>query len=180
MRIRRWIKRGVLGLLGLVVVAVAAVLILIHTSFGRELVRRQIEAKLADLFIGGGHVGAVEGSPFGTLVLRDVVLDGSDGEPVLSVKKVSFELGLLSLISKHANLSAVVVEDVELRIARDQDGGLQVLHMMRPQPSTGWSVDVAELLVHRAHRRPSDLPEQRHVRPRRRRRQVRGEREIRG
>ncbi|MBL0219118.1 MAG: translocation/assembly module TamB domain-containing protein [Myxococcales bacterium] len=151
MRIRRWIKRGVLGLLGLVVVAVAAVLILIHTSFGRELVRRQIEAKLADLFIGGGHVGAVEGSPFGTLVLRDVVLDGSDGEPVLSVKKVSFELGLLSLISKHANLSAVVVEDVELRIARDQDGGLQVLHMMRPQPSTGWSVDVADLLVHRAH-----------------------------
>ncbi len=151
MRVRRWIKRGVLGLLGLIVVAVAAVLIILHTSFGREIVRKQIEAKVNEMFFGGGSVGKVEGSPFGKLVLRDVVLNGPDGKPAITAKKVTLGLGILPLLSKQARMTSLVVEDVDVRLARDPDGTLQVTRMIRPSPSTGWSIQIPDIRVHRGH-----------------------------
>ena len=84
-RVWRWIRRIVLATAVLVVIAIAIVVIGLHTAFGRELVRARIEAKLAEVVVGGAHLGAVEGSPFGTLVLRDLVLDGPDGLPAITV-----------------------------------------------------------------------------------------------
>ncbi len=151
MRVRRWIKRGALGLLGLIVVAVVGVLIVLHTSFGREIVRKQIEAKVNDMFYGGGTIGKVEGSPFGTLTLRDVVLNGPDGKPAISAKTVKLGLGILPLFSKQARMRSLVLEDVEVRIARDADGTLQMSKMIRPSPSTGWSIQIPDVRLHRGH-----------------------------
>ncbi|CAN5844633.1 hypothetical protein BH11MYX3_BH11MYX3_04340 [soil metagenome] len=151
MKVRRWIKRGVLGLLGLIVVAVVAVLIVLHTSFGREIVRKQIVSKLDDMFYGGGSIGKVEGSPFGTLILRDVVLNGPDGKPAISAKTVKLGLGLLPLLSKQARMTSLVLEDVDVRIARDPDGTLQMSRMIRPSPSSGWSIQIPDIQLHRGH-----------------------------
>jgi translocation and assembly module TamB len=150
-RVWRWTKRGLLGLGALMVVASAALVILVHTRFGRELARKQVVAKLDTLFVGGTRIGTIEGSPFGELVLRDVVLNGPDGKPAVFAKKVTLGIGLLALISKHANLESVVAEDVEVRLARDQDGKLEAAYMIRPTPPTGWSIDIPDLKVRRAH-----------------------------
>jgi uncharacterized protein involved in outer membrane biogenesis len=151
MRLRRWIKRGVLGLLGLIVLAIVAAVILVHTSFGREIVRSQIESKLNGIFVGGGSVGRVEGSPFTKLVLLDVVINGPDGQPAVSVSRLTLGLALPALVSKHADLTSVTADGVEVRLARNQDGTLQLEKLLKPQPSSGWSVNIPDVQVHRGH-----------------------------
>ncbi|MGE0400068.1 MAG: hypothetical protein AB7T06_25350, partial [Kofleriaceae bacterium] len=74
----RWFKRLTIGLLAVVVVAVAFALIAIHTAWGRNIVREQVEGILAESFPGGATIGRIEGSPFGTLVITDIVLNGPD------------------------------------------------------------------------------------------------------
>ena len=151
MRIGRWIKRGVLVLLGLIVVAIVAVVIIVHTSFGREIVRSQIESQLNGMFVGGGSVGKVDGSPFTKLVLTDVVINGPDGQPAISVKKLTIGLALTALVSKHVNLTSVNVDGLDVRLARNQDGSLQMENLLKPQPSSGWSVNIPDLQIHHGH-----------------------------
>lgn len=151
MRIGRWIKRGVLALLGLVVIAIVALVIIVHTNFGREIVRTQIENQLGAIFIGGGSVGKVEGSPFTKLVLRDVVINGPDGKPAISAAKLTLGLALPALISKHADLTSVVVDGLDVRLARNVDGTMQIANLLKPAPSSGWSVNIPDLQIHGGH-----------------------------
>lgn len=149
-RVWRWIRRIVLATAVLVVIAIAIVVIGLHTAFGRELVRARIEAKLAEVVVGGAHLGAVEGSPFGTLVLRDLVLDGPDGLPAITVPRISLELGLLPLLARHARIDDLVIDDAEVIVKRDAEGGFQLAHLLRPAPKSGWSVELAAFAIHRA------------------------------
>ena len=147
----RWILRGVLGLVGLVAAAAIAVVIVIHTDWGREQIREQLEAKLADTFVGGGTVGKLEGSPFGELVMRDLVINGPDGEPAISAEAVRLRIALLPLISKQARLLGVTVEDADVILDRDERGELEISHLVKPGPKSGWSIDLADVRLHRAH-----------------------------
>src|SRR5579864_2436480 len=80
--VARWIRRILAGVVGFAVVAVAGVVIALHTDWGREQLRKIAEAQLAKRFPGGAHIGALEGSVFGELVVRDLELDGRDGKPM--------------------------------------------------------------------------------------------------
>lgn len=150
-KVLRWTTRIVLGLVGLVVVAVASAIIFLHTDRGRELVRSQVEAKLASTFVGGATVGKVEGSPFGTLVLEDLVINDPEGVPAISVKRLAVEIALLPLIGQEARLTSVVASDIDVDLRRDANGQLLAGRMVRPAPKSGWSVDLRHLEVHRAH-----------------------------
>ena len=86
-RVWRWFKRVMIGLVAIIVVTVAFALIAIHTDWGRNIVRGQVEGILAETFPGGATIGRIDGSPFGTLVITDVVLNGADGKPLVAVKR---------------------------------------------------------------------------------------------
>ena len=150
-RTGRWILRGALGLVGLLVAAVGAALIIIHTDWGREQIREELEAKLADVFVGGATVGKLEGSPFGQLVLRDLVINGPGGERAISAKAVKLRLALLPLYSKEARLSSVILDDAEVLLERDERGELEISRLMKPGPKSGWSAHLADVRIHRAH-----------------------------
>ena len=96
----RWTKRVTLGLLGLAVLAVAFALIAVHTDWGRNIVRGQVENILADSFPGGAKIGRIDGSPFGTLVISDVVLNGPDKLPLVSVKRLEVQASIAPLLGK--------------------------------------------------------------------------------
>ncbi|HEU0033024.1 MAG TPA: translocation/assembly module TamB domain-containing protein [Kofleriaceae bacterium] len=147
----RWVKRIVLGLLAVVVVAIAGALIFLHTDAGRGVVRTQVEARLNNAFVGGATIGKVEGSPFGDLVLRDIVINGPDRKPVITVKRAKLELGILPLVSNEARLSGVELEDVDVDLRRDANGELIVNHMTKPGPKSTWSIDIPDIKVRRAH-----------------------------
>ncbi|MBA3454927.1 MAG: translocation/assembly module TamB domain-containing protein [Deltaproteobacteria bacterium] len=111
-RALRWLKRIVLGTLALAIVAVIAVLIVLHTDWGRNLVREQIEATLLENFPGGARVGKLEGSVFGTLVVTDIVVFDMDHGPLVKVGSVKLELELLPLLTKTAHIDRLLIEDV--------------------------------------------------------------------
>jgi autotransporter translocation and assembly factor TamB len=147
----RWTRRILLGLAGLLVVAIAAGVIVIHTDFGREVIRKQVQATLDDTFVGGATLGKIEGSPFGEIVLRDLVINGPDHEPAIKVGTLHLELDLLPLLSHRARLAVVVAEDVDVILARDANGAFRIKDLLKPAPKSTWSVEIPKLALHRGH-----------------------------
>ena len=149
----RWIKRGTLGLVAVVAFAVILVVAAVHTAWGREVLRAQIEHRLQRTFTGGASLGRVEGSPFGELTLHDVVIRGPDRRPAISVKTLALELGMLPLLAHQVRVASVVAEDLEIDLGRDPDGELSIKRLLRPGPTSAWSVALPSLAVRRAHLR---------------------------
>ncbi len=150
-RALRWTKRILLGLLAFIVVAIGAVLLVLHTDYGRDVVRSQVETKLNTVFTGGATVGKIEGSPFGKLVVRDVVINGPDKQPAIKIGRLQLELELLELTSQDAKLTGLIAEDVDVDLRRYDTGELQFKDLLVPGPEGTWSVDIGDLTVHRAH-----------------------------
>ncbi|MDB4961372.1 MAG: hypothetical protein JWP01_1371 [Myxococcales bacterium] len=149
---RRWVKRILLGLGALIVIAVAAVVITLHTDYGRNVIRKQVEAQLNGKFIGGGSIAAVEGSPFGDLYLKGIVINGPDKKPAITIGSVKVKVGLMPLVSKQARVLGLVIDQLDVAIKRDANGQLNVANMMKPSgPSSGWSVDIPDIQVKRSH-----------------------------
>lgn len=147
----RWIKRGTLGLFGFIVLAVAAALVVIHTDWGRGILRKQVEARLNAMFTGGATLGKLEGSPFSELTLHDLVLNGPDKQPAISVKTLRVAVGILPLLSHQARVLGVVAEDVDVDLKRNPDGTMQIGQLMVPGPKSTWSVALPRVELRRAH-----------------------------
>jgi hypothetical protein len=111
-KIVRWTVRVVVGFFALLLLAVGAALIFIHTDTGRNYIRRKAEAALVNSFPGGVHIGRIEGSIFGTLVIDDLRLNGRDGKPMLVVGTTKVKLSILPLLAHIARIDSVAVEDV--------------------------------------------------------------------
>ena len=103
-RVRRIVSRIALVLLALVVLAVATVLILVHTSWGRNKIREQIVAGMADTFPCGVRIGAVEGSVVGDTVVRDVVIKDCDGRDAVKIERLELNIKLTSLLDRTLRL----------------------------------------------------------------------------
>ncbi len=147
-RFWRWTRRIALSLAALAVTLIASAVIVIHTDYGRELIREQIENTLQGMFSGGARLGSFEGSPFGRIVLRDLRINSPDGRQVIGVKALSFEPHLLPLLTKRARLDDVIVDDADVLIERDARGQIVIAQLF---PRLGWSIDLPSVSVHRAH-----------------------------
>lgn len=148
---RRWLKRIALGGAVIVVAAVGGAAIAVHTGWGRGVVRAQIEQRLHATFIGGATLGGLEGSPFGELTLRDLVINGPDGRPAISARTVKVDLGILPLLSQQARVLALRAEDLDIDLRRDASGELEITRLTRPGPKSEWSVHLPRVEVRRAH-----------------------------
>ncbi len=142
----RWLVRGVLGALVLVVVAVGAALIVLHTDWGRDLLRRRIEAALASTFPGGAKIGKLEGSVLGEVTVRDVALKGPDGD--ISIGTATVDLALWSLVHHTAHVNKLVVDDLAVTLPEQQPP---------PKPASGggsqsapWTIELPDVAIHRA------------------------------
>jgi hypothetical protein len=113
----RWLRRGILGLLALLVVGVIVVVIVLHTSWGREQIRKRAEASIAAYVPGGNvHIGRIEGSVFGTLVAKDLEIADHEGRAIAKAKQIDIELSLLPLIGGTARVDSLVISDVDVNI----------------------------------------------------------------
>ncbi|CAN5506978.1 hypothetical protein BH11MYX1_BH11MYX1_06460 [soil metagenome] len=153
----RWVKLISIGLGLLVVAVVVIVLSVLHTDYGRDKIRDIANTQLAKLFVGGGSVGKVEGTPFGDLVLRDVVLNGPDKKPAITIKKLTATLGVFSLVNKDIQLKKVIAEDVDIAMKRSADGSFEFANLLiprdpnLPQTKSTWDVDLDDVKVIRGH-----------------------------
>ncbi len=147
----RWTKRIALGFLAFVLVAVGALLIVLHTDYGRNVVREQVVGRLNTTFTGGATIGKLEGSPFGDLVALDVVINGPDGKPAITIKRLKLKLGIMPLISHQARISGLTAEDVDIDMRRDENGELEFKNLIKPGPKSAWSVEIPDIVITRAH-----------------------------
>ena len=147
----RWIMRGAIGLVAVIALAVTAAGTLMHTAWGREVVRAQVERRLQGTFTGGASLGRVEGSPLGKLILHDLVIRGPDRRPAITVKALTLELGLLPLLSHQLRVAGIVAEDVDVDLSLDANGELSIKRLTRPGPESTWSVALPRIAVRRAH-----------------------------
>ena len=99
----RWLRRIVVGSLVLAVVAVAVVLIVLHTAWGRKVLRNQVVSQIQELF-PGTTIESITGSVLGTLVLHNVHLVALDHRPLADIETVEVDISLLPLIGKTAHL----------------------------------------------------------------------------
>ena len=149
--ILRWVKRIVLGLLALIVLTIGGALAALHTDWGREIARKQVVKQLNDTFTGGASIGKLEGSPFGELIARQVVINGPDGKPAISIGALHLEIALLPLLSHDVHLDHVAADETDVILKRNPDGSLQFGQLMKPGPSSGWNVYLPDVEVHDGH-----------------------------
>lgn len=148
---RRWLKRIALAVVALAALVALVLVLALHTSSGRELLRAQVEQRLAATFTGGATLGGLEGNPFGDLTLHDVVINGPDHRPVISVKTLVLKVGILALMSHQARVLALHADGVDVDLRRNARGELITQGLTRPGPPSAWSVALPEVRVRNAH-----------------------------
>ncbi|MBA2539321.1 MAG: translocation/assembly module TamB domain-containing protein [Deltaproteobacteria bacterium] len=115
-RVLRFARRTVLVVFLLALVVTLATLVIIHTGWGRGLVKAQIEATLRSSFAGGATIGELEGSVLGDFTLTNVVLNDLDGKPAITIGTLRGNLALGKLMRKTAELETLQVEDVSIKL----------------------------------------------------------------
>lgn len=151
MRVLRFFQVLFAIVLSLVLLVIIGATLVLHTPWGREMVRSQIQARLDSTFVGGATLGGVHGNPLSELVLDDLVINGPDKQPAIKVKALHVKLPLLPLISHQLRVDKVVADDVDVILKKDRAGGYQIAHLTKPGPKSTWNIALPNVEVHRGH-----------------------------
>ncbi len=137
-------KKLALGTVGLIAVAIVGTVVFFHTAYGRDVLKRQIEQRIAAAVTGKVTIGALEGTPFSTLVLRDLRIDDADGHPALQIETLSADLAILPLFGKRLHFDHVVADGVTLATARGH--GVQLVAKRKP---SAWALEFPDIAIAR-------------------------------
>lgn len=99
----------VAGLVGIVALAVGAVLVLTNTDWGRERVRRQVVSILNQVAHGQVRIGHLDGDLLRGIVATDVSITDSAGAPLVTADSLLARYALGPLLGKR-----IVLRDVRL------------------------------------------------------------------
>jgi hypothetical protein len=162
-RVGRWVGRILLGLVALVALAIVGVIVFVHTDYGRNEIRSIANQQLANIFTGGGSVGSVQGTPFGELVFKDVVINGPDHKPAITVKTLHATASIFNLLHHDVKLKEVIAEDVDVQVKREADGTYALTKLLKPAKKapakqniqnpeqSPWNIDLNDVDVVRGH-----------------------------
>lgn len=142
LRIGKWVLLTVLGVL-------LGVVIFLHTPWGRSFLRGRIQSALAGSF-PGSTVSAVEGSPFGTLTVKGIVVMGKAGKPLATVGSTSVDISVLSLISKVVRVNRIEVSDIMIAPGNLPEKKSEKKPSTSSGGGTSWTIELPEIAVHRA------------------------------
>jgi autotransporter translocation and assembly factor TamB len=130
---RRRIRRALALIAALALAAVAAASAFIQTATFRDWFRDQVVAAANAELEAELSIAAIEGNPFGTIVLRDVSLV-HEGEPLASVRRAEVRLDLLGLVTlSRIALQRLAVDGLEFHLRQD-DRGWNVTRLVPEAP----------------------------------------------
>ena len=154
-RILRWIGLTVVGVVTLVLLLVGAVLVLLHTDWGRSLGVHVGLSFLNDSIRGEVRVERLEGSVFGELAVVGVEVRDPDGALVASVERVDVDWDPWALLHQRVAVHRVLVtrpsftlEDAEGRVGIAR--AFEAVSPAPPVPPSGpspWLVLVERAVV---------------------------------
>ncbi len=149
-KILRGTAYGLVGLVTLVLVLLAGAYGLLHTDWGREQVRGQLQKTLAGLFVGKVAVGRVEGDVLGDVTLRDLAIDDADGRPAVRVRALRVGFALFPLLGQTVEVSRLRVEGLRVDGATRADGTINLAGLLKKQEKrqkSTWSVNLRSVEV---------------------------------
>jgi len=112
---QRW-RRALLVLLTLVVTCALAVVVVLHSDWLRDRLRRLAISQADKYLTGQLTIGHLSGSLFHDVVLDDVTLTQTDGV-VMHATRVSVKYDWRVLVQRHLVLDDLLVEQPSLRVA---------------------------------------------------------------
>ncbi len=143
MRIVRWV---VVGVIALALTLAAAVLTLTRTSRFNDFLRVRIVNYLSQTYRGQITIGAIEGSVWGSLTLREINVR-HDGLNIASIAELRVGYYLLPALRGQIVLSDIDVIRPEARLARDSDRQWNLIAALAERqpspPSTPTNITVA-------------------------------------
>jgi autotransporter translocation and assembly factor TamB len=143
MRILRWV---VVGIIALAVTLAAAVAIFTRTSRFNDLLRLRIVDYLGQTYRGEITIGAIEGSIWGSLTLRDINVRHR-GVDIASISRLRIGYYLLPALHGRIVLSDIDVVKPRVRLAHDPDGQWNLIAALAERqaspPSAPTNVTVA-------------------------------------
>ena len=144
----RWSWRVGVSLLALIVAAAGVLLLVLHTDWGRERLRRRAVAALHETFPGCVRIGKLEGSVLGDLVLRDVELCDASGRTAITVERLGVNLGVLALLRHEIEVESLTADGVRVAavLRAGRPANLATVVKLSEEPST-WDIALRDLRV---------------------------------
>ena len=133
-RALRWAVRGLLGLVVLVLLTMAAAAITLHTAWGRDQIRAQIEAKLKPYFPAGAKVGRLDGSVLGDFSIHDIELTDREGRRAITIERVDLNIELGAWLDDEARIEKMIVDGVNIALHQRGSEPPNVATMFQPNP----------------------------------------------
>jgi translocation and assembly module TamB len=121
-RRRRVLLTVLASIAGLMTLAVAAVLVLTLTDWGRERVRRMIVSALENKAHGRVHLGRVSGNLLKGITFHNFVITDSAGAPFVAVQRMSARYKVLRFLRKRIELDDVVLVRPAIVLDRPPSG----------------------------------------------------------
>jgi hypothetical protein len=147
----KWALRILIGLVALMVLAVAGTVIFLHTSYGKELVRAKAEAAIADVF-PGSTVESVEPGLFGTTTVHGVVIAGEGNQKFVTVDSIDVDVALWPLLTKTVRVTKIAVDGVVVASNVKPSLKPDEAETTPPAPpsSSAWTIELADITVKHA------------------------------
>jgi autotransporter translocation and assembly factor TamB len=127
----KWVRRIALGTLALLVAVVVGIVLYVRTESFRVLVRDQLVTAADGALRGDLRVGAVAGSIWSHITLRDVRL-GLAGEDLVVVPEVRLRYALAPLLGGRLEVTGIEVVDPVVRVHQDETGVWDLATALQP------------------------------------------------
>lgn len=151
-KVLRWVWRIVGGAIAFVILLVAIAVGAVHTEWGRQRMKKEIESQLQAQF-PGSTVGSLQGTPFGTLIASGITIAGKDGRPFITIAELTIDASLKPLANRVVRVQTVAADGVLIDLTAQPD----------PKPSTAasetkkgdskpssWDIELPDIAVHHA------------------------------
>ena len=109
-RLRKWLKRTAIGVVGLIALAFATTAVVLQTDWGQRQIREQVEKALAGTFAGEVDIGDMDVGMFGSVELTDLTIKYPNGELALSVDRLTIDCNILPLLAARVRCGTLTVE----------------------------------------------------------------------
>jgi len=134
-----------------VVALVVAVLAVLHTDRGRDKVRQQLVKALAETFPGGFELQRLEGSVFGTVTARGIVIFDHNHRRAVTLERASVSVGFGGLLRHTIHLKRLDLDGLSV-LAFDDGHTLNLATLMKPRQSDSastWRVQIDDMRLAR-------------------------------
>ncbi len=125
----RILGKLVLGVISLVVLLV----IFLHTSWGKSVVRGRIESKLNAMTTGSASLGELDyGFMFSSIELGHLEIRDAQDKPAIKINRIALDLDRGALLGGSLKIGELSITGVEVEVVKREDGTSNLTGLFKP------------------------------------------------